>query len=200
MATYFQNILSNAKRKGIVGQTSKDSVDWFRKNVRKTTNINTNKLMKEEADRLVNSWTSIGIGKMYFVHYDPKHKKTLPYYDTFPIIIPIQKYEDGFLSINLHYLPPILRAKLLDALYDTLNNDRYDEKTKMVINYKILKAATKYKYFQPCVKRYLGKHIRSRFLRVDPNAWTAAVFLPVENFSKASKTTVWQDSRDIIEK
>ena len=200
MGTYFQNILDNARKKGIVGQTSKEAIEWFRKNIRKTTQINTNRLMREEADKLVNSWSSVGIGKMYFVHYDPKHKKTLPYYDTFPIIIPIQRYSDGILSLNAHYLPPILRAKLLDALYDTLNNDRFDEKTKLIISYHILKSAAKHKYFKPCIKRYLGKHFRSRFLKIDPKDWTSAVFLPTENFSKASKTTVWNDSADMIDK
>ena len=37
--------------------------------------------------------------------YDPKYKKTLPYYDTFPLVLPLERYSDGFLGLNFHYLP-----------------------------------------------------------------------------------------------
>ena len=57
-------------------------------------------------------------GKLNMFMYDPKFKKTLPYYDTFPLVLPIEKYSDGFLGINLHYLPIPLRIKLLDRLVD----------------------------------------------------------------------------------
>jgi len=151
--------------------------------------------MREEGDNLVNSWTNTGPGRLYFVHYDPKHKKTLPYYDTFPLIIPLERYKDGILGLNLHYLPPILRAKLLDALYETMSNDKFDENTKMKINYGIVKSIAKHSYFKPCIKRYLGNHFRSRFIKVPADNWTAAVFLPVESFEKQSKGKVWSDSR-----
>lgn len=199
MATTFQNAILNAQRKGHVNQRSKESIDWYRNNVRKTTNsISPTRLMREEKGTLVNSWTNLGPGRLYFVHYDPKHKKTLPYYDTFPLIIPMERYKDGILGMNLHYLPPVLRAKLLDALFDTLSNKKFDENTKMKISYDILKNAGKYSAFKPCIKRYLGKHFRSRFVKVKAEAWTPAVFLPFENFEKASKQKVWSDSRKII--
>ena len=41
-------------------------------------------------------------GKMNMFFYDPKHKKKLPYYDTFPLVLPIERYNDGFLGINFH--------------------------------------------------------------------------------------------------
>lgn len=194
MSTIFQNALRNAQRKGITDKRATQSIDWFRSNIRKTKTSEA-RLMREERDNLVNSWTNVGVGKLYFVHYDPKHKKTLPYYDSFPLIIPFHRYNDGILGMNLHYLPPALRAKLLDALYDTLSNERFDEKTKMQVSYGILKSASKYRYFEPCIKRYLGKHFRSRFLKVPAESWTPAVFLPVESFEKASKNKVWTDSR-----
>lgn len=134
------------------------------------------------------------IGKMMFYNYDPKHKKTLPYYDTFPLVYPLEIYSDGFLGINLHYLPPVYRARLMDALYDTLNNQRYDSRSKLNINYKILNAASKMKYFKPCIKRYLSSHIRTPLLEVDVKDWDWALFLPLANFKKASERKVWDDS------
>lgn len=197
MATVFQNIMANAARKGITNQYAQDSIRWFRINIRKTA-VSPLRVIREEKDNLVSSWASVAIGKMYLAYYDPKHKETLPYYDTFPLIIPIKRYPDGFLGLNLHYLPPVLRAQLLDSLYDLLNNARMDEKKRLVISYNILNAAAKHRYFQPCVKRYLGTHFRSRFVKIPHQNWTAAVFLPVESFEKASKTQVWADSRQTI--
>ena len=48
--------------------------------------------------------------------YDPKYKKTLPYYDTFPLVLPLERYNDGFLGLNFHYLPIPLRVRLLDKI------------------------------------------------------------------------------------
>ena len=199
MATTFENHLLNAAKKGHSNQATKDAIDWYRVNVRKTTNsISPTRLMKEQQGELVNSWTNTGPGRMYFVHYDPKHKKTLPYYDTFPLMIPVERYKDGLLGMNLHYLPPALRAKLLDALYDTLTNKYFNQNTKMKVSYDIVKSASKFSLYKPCLKRYLGPHFRSRFLRVPAESWTPAVFLPMERFEKASKQKVWGDSRKII--
>ena len=197
MATIFQNILDNAARKGITNQYAAESIKWFRVNIRKTA-VSPLRVIREEKDNYVSSWTNVAIGKMYFAYYDPKHKKTLDYYDTFPLIIPIQRYSDGFLGLNLHYLPPVMRAKLLDSLYSILNNATLDERKKFVISYNILQAASKHRFFKPCVKRYLGNHFRSRFVKIPHQNWTAAVFLPVESFEKASKNEVWTDSRKTI--
>lgn len=199
MATTFENILKNASRKGITNRKSKESIDWFRSNVRKTS-VSPSKLIREERANLVNSWTNVGPGRIYFVYYDPKHKKTLPYYDRFPCMIPIERYKDGLLGMNLHYLPPVLRAKLLDSLYDVENNATLPENKKMILSYGILSKASKFKEFAPCIKRYLGGHFRSRFIKVPHDSWTPAVFLPTEQFEKASKQKVWSDARKIIRK
>ena len=43
--------------------------------------------------------------------YRPKTAKKLPYYDTFPIVLPFKKHRDGFTGINFHYLPIYMRIK-----------------------------------------------------------------------------------------
>lgn len=140
----------------------------------------------------------VDIGKMYFFVYDPKMKKELPYYDRFPLIFPFKELSDGFMGINLHYLPPRLRAKLMDALYGLVNNKKYDETTRLNLSYRILNGAARYRFFKPTVKRYLLEKVRSRFIEVNAEQWDMALFLPVEQFSKASKSKVWSDSRNGI--
>ena len=135
------------------------------------------------------------IGRMYFYYYDPKTKDRLPYYDTFPLVIPIERYPDGFLGLNLHYIHIKNRIVLLDKLSDTLTDDRYDEKTRLRISYPHLQASSRIFEATPCIKRYLFSHIESRFLEISADEWDIAVMLPVEQFVGASTSKVFYDSR-----
>jgi hypothetical protein len=135
---------------------------------------------------------------MYMFSYDPKFKETLPYYDMFPLIFPIDLRKDGFLGINLHYLPPVLRAKLMNAIYQTINNQAYDSTTKLKISYGILSNASKYRYFKPCIKQYLAAHVQSSYLNIEPTNWDSALMLPTEQFKKATREQVWKDSKGMI--
>lgn len=146
----------------------------------------------------VRNTASAYLGKMFFFFYNPKLKEELPYYDKFPLALPIELYGDGFLGINFHYLPLNLRIALLDKLYDLTNNDKFDASTRIQATYGILKGASRYKEFQPCIKRYLANHISSRLVEIEAESWETAIFLPVENFAKASAQRVWADSRDQI--
>lgn len=137
------------------------------------------------------------IGHMYFFIYDPKHKKTLPYYDVFPLVIPINYYPDGFLGMNLHYLPYILRAQLLDWLMSLAKSTQVGGKDSkyMQISYGVLKSLGNSKPYEPTIKRYLYQHVKSPFAQVAFSEWENAAFLPVEQFRKANKREVWADSR-----
>lgn len=133
-------------------------------------------------------------GKMLMYQYDAKHKDTLPYWDKFPVVLPINLYKDSFLGLNLHYIPPVHRIRLMDTLYETLNNDRYDETTKMRVSYQILNASAKFRYFQPCIKKYLYSHVKSNLIEIPIEEWDYVCFLPLARFQKASERHVWDES------
>lgn len=192
----FQQLEIEAFRAGITPRT-KESIQWFRKRAEDMGRINRTNLLK--ADPLNKKARSQFMpGEMYMYFYDPKHKMTLPYYDTFPLIILVDKAPGGFYGLNLHYLPPTLRAKLLDGLLDNVSNKKYDETTRFEINYKMLKAATKTRYFKPCFKHYLTNQLKSKLSMVPAPEWEIATFLPTANFKKASKEQVWKESRGKI--
>lgn len=195
MAKIFDEILLKGIRSGKVPAREEEARNWYRETAKKYTTINEKSLMTGDVDRLK---TRPVIGSMYMLYYDAKHKGTLPYFDRFPLIFPFRKTEDGFIGINLHYLPHKYRAVLMDALYETANNKKFDETTKLKISYDILKNASQYSYFKPCVKRYLTAHVRSKLLYINPSEWDIALFLPTERFDGASKTKVWADSKKII--
>jgi len=197
-ARVFDDILLKGLRSGQVPARTQAARDWYRdqaKQVRKSE-VNDAKLIREMGrDRYESRFR---IGHMYMFGYDPKHKKTLPYYDRFPLIFPINRAKGGFLGINFHYLPLQLRAKLMDSLYDVTSNDRYDENTKLRLSYGVLNGASKYKEFKPTIKHYLSKHVRTKMTYVHPTEWDIAIFLPTARFEGATQTKVWADSRRII--
>jgi len=134
-------------------------------------------------------------GKLNMFMYDPKFKKKLPYYDTFPLVLPLEMYSDGFLGINLHYLPIPLRIKLLDRLVDYSNNVEFDYTTKLIVDYQKLKRV---KLIKPTIHKYLAGQTKSQFRRIDADEFTIATLLPVQRFKKSSASEVWADSRAMI--
>ena len=135
-------------------------------------------------------------GKLNMFFYDPKHKKTLPYYDTFPLVLPLETYSDGFLGINFHYLPIPLRIKLLDRLVDYTNSEDFTAaSTRMVVDYNRLKSI---RLIRPTIHKYLAGQTKSQFRRIDADEWTIATLLHVQRFKKASSKEVWKESRSMI--
>ena len=194
MSNLFQKLELEAFRAGINPRTQ-ESRDWFRRRVQRLTRINRDALMREDE---INKRASHSYGSMFMYFYDPKHKNKLPYYDRFPLTIPVEPADGGFRGINLHYLPPVLRAKFLDALLNVTNNKKYDDTTKFRLTYRLLKGARNMRYFKPCLKHYLLEHVRSRFAEVPAPEWEIATFLPTAQWTKAAAGRVYQDSRKAI--
>jgi len=191
--TKYQNEFSGV---GIAPRT-KESREWFMDKLSDLKNINRNNILKDDNLILKNKPR---IGSMYMYFYDPKTKDSLPYYDRFPLIIMVESAPGGFYGLNLHYIPPVLRAKLLDQLILNTNNKRFDDTTKMKINYSMLTSIRKLRWYEPCFKRYLFKHIQQRIVMVPAPEWEIATFLPTEQFKKSKKNTVWKESRKLLGK
>lgn len=177
------------------GKSQAQARDWYRKAAAEITQIDAVRAMtRADQSRAKTGISQQNIGQMFMFWYDAKLKAELPYWDRLPLIFPIEIYKDGFLGVNLHYLPPNLRAALMDALYTAVNNNKHDKTTQLRISYAILKGAAKYRGFKPCVKRYLNSHVRSKFIKIDTHEWDLALLLPTERFEKQRKQVVWAES------
>jgi len=195
MANVFDKIITQGIRAGQVPARTANARNWYRQTAGDFGRVNEKKLISGNPTRAVNT---INPGDMYMFQYDPKFKETLPYYDRFPLIFPFKVSHDRFWGINLHYLAPMYRAKLMDGLYDLINNTRFDESTRLNLSYKMLTSISKLRWFKPCVKQYLYNHMNSKFLYVYPSEWDIALFLPLERFSKAPSSRVWFQSKELI--
>ena len=173
MSNLFQKLELEAFRKGINPRT-RESREWFRKRVQRLTRVSREQLMKEPE---VTRRATHSYGGMFMYFYDPKHKQTLPYYDGFPLIIMMGPAKGGFMGLNLHYLPPTVRARLLDTILGNSN------------------AKIPEQYVAPAMKHYLFQHVKSRFALVDRPEWEIATFLPSADWNKAGPNKVYRDSR-----
>ena len=157
------------------------SINWYKKKISELSNrISAAKLMR--SGKLYKSPQLRGLN---FFRYNPKLKGVLPYYDIFPLVLPIDDAPGGFLGINFHYLPVPMRMKL----FELLDNKRFRG------NYRSLKNL---KYVKPTLHHYLRSQLVSGFLRLDEEDYAPAMFMPVQNFKKAPVTRVWSDSRRMI--
>lgn len=181
----FRQLEIEAFRAGITPRT-KQSIEWFRKQARKMfrgrmiSDRKRNTLMNDElVSRSSKPSTDGPVGNMYMFFYDAKYKDTLPYYDGFPLIIMMGPAKGGFYGLNLHYLPPVVRARLLDILLS--GNGKIPEK-----------------YLRPAMKRYLFKHVKSQFAEIEKPEWEVATFLPAADWKKASANQVYKDTRKML--
>ena len=190
MAYLLDRISESLAKEGLTPRTNKARA-WLRSKV-KDLSVTSSSLMREDS-RLKDKSV---IGKMYFYFYDPKLKDSLPYYDRFPLTIPMEQHQNGFLGLNLHYIHPKQRIILLDKLSNYANNTNFDKTTKLRLSYATLASASKIFEAQPCIKRYLFSQIQSRFLEISADEWDIAALLPMESFVGATAGKVYAESEE----
>lgn len=193
------DVMRYARTAAGLREMTKQSRNWYMKaakNINKEYDIDRNKNVM--VDFLQSKSAKKFTGKLYLYQYNPKHKKTLPYYDRFPMTMIVDIYKDGWTGINFHYLPIGIRFKLFDQLLTLSSNTAYDETTRIKITYAMLKNMQRFKWAKPAFKRYLTSHVKSKMRLVPANEWQIALVLPIADFRKASINKVYNDSRKKI--
>ena len=153
-----------------------------------------NNLLGDES-RITNK---VEIGKLYLFTYDAKLKEELPYWDKSPLSIIFDVTEKGhYLGLNFHYLPPILRAKLLDAILDLPTYKTKQQRIKM--SYDIIRSFAASNLARPCIHSYIPSHIVSNIVEISREEYDFVVMLPLANFhsltGSSSINRVYSDSK-----
>ena len=166
--------------------TNDELAAWFKDKAMQTkTGSARNKLL--DAEERHTDQTRELVGNIYFFRYDPKLKATLPMYDKYPLAIVIDKYNDGFLGLNLHYLTKGQRGSMI-----RLFNDFYTRKNLFngIIsagsksNWDLVTSSTSglETFSRKTVKRYLYTHIRSQLIKINKDEYDKAVQLPIDEW------------------
>lgn len=134
-------------------------------------------------------------GRMCMFVYDAKTKAKLPYWDAFPLVLPVDTFRGGFVGINFHYLPYGARFKLLESLQTYASNGKFDSSTKLQVGYSNLKGQN---IIKPAIKKYLWSQVRTQFRRIDVDEMAIAIYLPVADFQGSTLGKVFAAARRII--
>ena len=135
------------------------------------------------------------VGRLNLFGYNPKLRAKLPYYDIFPLVLPLEPIKGGFMGMNFHYLPPLLRFRLLERMQARASDRRFDSKTRFEVAYDDVKNI---KIVKPTIKKYLYAYCQTGFLRINADDSAIAIYLPVQRFKKAPEATVYADSRKFL--
>lgn len=174
MSNRFTKLLRATARD--LSSKSSESSQWYKDTV--------SNMGKRDPNKIFEKSSSPQIGALMLFLYDPKYKNTLPFYDAHPLVFPVEMHHDGFLGINLHYLPPLARVNMMKGLVDINDNDKYIQNKKLVLTYSLLKYySNQLRGVDNCIKRYLFNHVRSSFYQVDPQDWEKAALLPLQRWN-----------------
>ena len=174
-----------ADKKITLQQAYNMSSSWYRSKIKDLSVIKAADIMRHKS-----MFTTKPVrGEIYCFAYDPKHKDTLPYYDTFPLVLPLSAERESFLGLNFHYITPKDRIFLLDAIKKHGKGIH-----RLNITWDIVSGFAGTKRADACVKRYLFSQMMTPLRRIRAEDIPTALLLPIEKFRKSTKQNVWRDS------
>ena len=163
------------------------SIRWYRQKVQDLLPKPQVRQMIREGVKNQKVTVRPNFGTMNLFYYRPKGAAKLPYYDIFPLVIPIgRRLNDGFVGLNFHYLSVPQRWLLLERLsmfqvpseLDSFDTGEGAGDAMALFWSKIRRK----RGVRPIVKRYLTKNIRSRFLKIELSEMLIALSIPMERF------------------
>ena len=188
----FLSKVSDTVRSGTVGKEVKRSAQWFQDKIKGLKGEVKNRFSSTNAAKFYRESEKINdavfkrrvsLGDLFCYYYNPKYRKTLPYYDMFPMIMLLSAEKETFLGINFHYLRPKWRAILLDRVTAKIGGG--------IPKWSKLRNI---KQIAPTIKRYRFDHIMRKVIPIEEDEQEIAIFLPTERFKKSGKANVWSDS------
>jgi hypothetical protein len=156
---------------------------WFNEKVKELISIS------ESPSELLSKWerraNKVQLYRFNMFFYDAKTKKTLPYFDMFPLVFPLRRFGDSFTGINAHYLPPAFREDFFNIYNRFAVNDEFDETTLYRMTWSKI---SRFKIMRPLIRKYSLTNIKSRFLVLNADEVPTALALPLTRLVKTNAT------------
>jgi len=137
------------------------------------------------------------LGQVIVFRYIPNSKTK--FYDKFPIVIVTGVSGNTITGLNLHYVPPMDRIKLILLMNSLLFNQKEMDLQKTRV--KIFSLLTKKifaKYIGTAVNNYTIKNIAGKPKLTTPEEWSYLAFLPV--FKGISPSKVYSEISKAVNK
>ena len=175
------------------------SLKWYQARVRALGKLKADTIIREgKADASAQARPQFGMLNLF--NYRPKDPMRIPYYDVFPLVLPVKRLKTGFAGLNFHYLPIPMRVKLLEMIVAG-----YGDETAQtaVVTWDKVKAL---RYVAPTIRQYNAKKVGSLFLRIPLDDMLIGALLPVQQFysgeynkrKKVHNNKVYKGSREKI--
>ena len=186
---FIQSVLAAAREEA--GSSGVKSTSWLQSKIEDFGKPGPQQLLRDGRRT-----KGVNFGTLNMFIYSPKHRNKLPYYDTFPLVLPISGAAGGFLGLNFHYLPIAMRIKLLDSIVIPESRGvnvitQTGEVRGIVTNYSQLKRIPMAKAI---VKHYLTGYVKSDFRAITTEELVVAALLPVQRFQKGSAQEAYIDT------
>ena len=166
---------------------SREALQWFLDNTKKHL-----KAASISEARTLGKTSAFPIpGRIYVYSYDPKWKDKLPYYDILPLVLitSIDTSKKRWIGINFHYLPPIVRMRIMTELLKTIEGKGTDIQ-KLKLNYAKARALAagigSSIPLKNSIKMYLASHAVTKLIEVSHDNWDMSLFLPLAKFKKST--------------
>lgn len=175
---------------------SAEALDWFRKRVSKDLKVRADQVIKNSADdyqRYEEKHDRSMIGKLFLYEYEAVTAGDIEnnVYDRYPMVFffNITKSKEGKLlywGLNMHYLTPKERAAVYSGLIKLKNAKGYTPKTKLRLQWDLIKTVCKMPLVDRAVHAYRADRIQSRIVEIPATDWPVALFLRIERWMSIS--------------
>ena len=206
--SFFQKAHKIAKQNNIISRSAK-AREWYHDYAAEYgVNFRSGQMLRGGGKRI----SDVKLGRMYFFRYQSlssasgrdilKTKDEI--YDAFPLIFCLGEYPNLIEAFNFHYITPELRARLLGKMFMYLNNEDFNNKTKLFATKfkKVIQDNRLFRHAKVSFKSYKPGRIRSKILEVHPLDWELAIMLPTERFvtpdgARVSSKKIWFQSKKL---
>ena len=206
--SFFQKAHKIAKQNNIISR-SETARNWYHDYAAEYgVNFRSSQMLRGGGKRI----SDIKIGRMYFFRYQSQSsasgrdilKTKDQIYDAFPLIFCLAEHPNHIEAFNFHYIEPKLRASLLGKMFMYLNNEDFNNKTKLfaVKFKKVIQENRLFRHAKVSFKTYKPGRIRSKILEVHPLDWELAIMLPTERFitpdgARVASKRIWFQSKKL---
>ena len=206
--SFFQKAHQIAKQNNVISRSQK-AREWYHDYAAEYgVNFRAGQMTRGGGKRI----SDIKLGRMYFFRYQSQSSASGrdilqtkdEIYDAFPLIFCLGEYPNLIEAFNFHYIEPNLRARLLGKMFMYLNNEDFNNKTKLFATKfkKVIQANRLFRPAKDSFKTYKPGRIRSKILEVHPLDWELAIMLPTERFvtpdgARVSSKKIWFQSKKL---
>jgi hypothetical protein len=168
---------------------SKEALDWFRKRITKDTKHQQKQILNSDYKKK-KKITPAGLnGRMYFYAYKAEsagHAETQAY-DAFPMVFffNAKKGPDGHIimyGLNVHYLKPIEKQRLLKELINIRAATKIDMNTRIRATWQLIKAVASKQIYEKAVHAYRMDRVKSQFVEIPCTDWPVVAHLNLQKW------------------